>query len=145
MNKKCGLCGWRSDKCKNPNSIHYDEFRDKEDRCSTKVNKDPKVHYYWWNYDKDIPNYIEKGNYKMAICGYLRKVTTRYEGNVTCNHCLKEMEKRGIEMSNIDCNNMNEDHVCKLDECTCGYTEGKCEEMICNDFRETLKEYLYVI
>lgn len=37
MNKKCGNCGWRSDKCKNPNSIHYNEFRDKEDRCSGNI------------------------------------------------------------------------------------------------------------
>ena len=30
MNKKCGKCGWWSDKCKNPNNIHYNKFREKE-------------------------------------------------------------------------------------------------------------------
>lgn len=34
MNKKCGNCDWRSDKCKNPDNIHFNQYRDKEDRCS---------------------------------------------------------------------------------------------------------------
>lgn len=34
----------------------------------------------------------------------------------------------------IDCNNMDEQHVCNLDECTCGYTKGRCEEMVCKDY-----------
>lgn len=34
MNKKCGNCGWRSDKCKNPNNPNYDQFKDKKDRCT---------------------------------------------------------------------------------------------------------------
>jgi len=37
MNKKCVLCGWRSDKCKNHDNIHYDQFRHGEDRCSGNI------------------------------------------------------------------------------------------------------------
>jgi len=36
MNKKCGKCGWHTDKCKNPKNINYGLFKDYEDRCSTK-------------------------------------------------------------------------------------------------------------
>jgi len=34
MNKKCGNCGYHSDKCKDPSNKNYNSFRDKEDRCS---------------------------------------------------------------------------------------------------------------
>ncbi|HGG0416119.1 TPA: hypothetical protein ACJFE8_000870 [Clostridium sporogenes] len=95
MNKKCGNCGWRTDKCKNPDSIHFNEFREKEDRCSTRI-KVNKVHYFWRDYDKNIPDYIDRDNCKMAICGYLRKNTTRDKEKVTCKHCLREMKKRAI-------------------------------------------------
>lgn len=39
MNKKCGNCGWLTDKCKNPNNHNYNKFRNKEDRCTIKTNK----------------------------------------------------------------------------------------------------------
>jgi len=34
MARKCGNCGWSSDKCKNPNNPNYNKFRDKDDRCN---------------------------------------------------------------------------------------------------------------
>ncbi len=34
MNKKCGNCSFHSDKCKNPDNKNYNQYRDKEDRCS---------------------------------------------------------------------------------------------------------------
>ena len=37
-------------------------------------------------------------------------------------------------MNKIDCNNMNDDHTCNLDRCTCGYTKGKCKDMVCEDY-----------
>lgn len=48
-------------------------------------------------------------------------------------------------MKSMDCNNMNEEHVCKLDECTCGYTKGKCDNMTCKNYSPiefTLSEVL---
>jgi len=55
-----------------------------------------KAHYYWWEYDKDIPSHIDKDNHSMAICGYLRKETTRDKEKVTCKWCLREMKKKGL-------------------------------------------------
>ena len=34
MNKKCGNCGFYSDKCKNQKNKNYNKFRSKEDRCN---------------------------------------------------------------------------------------------------------------
>jgi hypothetical protein len=42
MNKKCGFCGWHSDKCKNPDNINYNEFKDNDDRCTTNVKRELK-------------------------------------------------------------------------------------------------------
>lgn len=36
MYKLCGNCGFHTDKCKNPNNINYNTFRDKFDVCSNK-------------------------------------------------------------------------------------------------------------
>lgn len=36
MYKLCGKCGYYTDKCKNPNNINYNTFRDKFDVCSNK-------------------------------------------------------------------------------------------------------------
>jgi len=40
MNKKCGNCDWHTDKCKNPNNVNYNKFKDNENRCSIKAKKD---------------------------------------------------------------------------------------------------------
>lgn len=37
MYKLCGKCGWRSDKCKNPSNVNYNNFRNYFDVCSNKV------------------------------------------------------------------------------------------------------------
>lgn len=37
-------------------------------------------------------------------------------------------------MNVVDCNNMNEKHICNLDECTCGFTKGKCDDMVCTSY-----------
>ena len=37
MYKLCGKCGYRSDKCKNPNNVNYNDFRNYFDVCSNKV------------------------------------------------------------------------------------------------------------
>lgn len=37
-------------------------------------------------------------------------------------------------MKIVDCNNMNEECVCKLDKCTCGFVKGECEGMKCSSY-----------
>lgn len=39
-------------------------------------------------------------------------------------------------MKIVDCNNMNEECVCKFDKCTCGYTKGKCGNMVCKKYAQ---------
>jgi len=34
MNKKCGNCGYFTDKCKDISNKNFNKFRDKEDSCS---------------------------------------------------------------------------------------------------------------
>lgn len=40
-----------------------------------------------WNYAKSIEGY------RMAICGYQRKIVTTNKNEVTCKMCLKKMNK----------------------------------------------------
>jgi hypothetical protein len=37
-------------------------------------------------------------------------------------------------MKIVDCNNMNEEFVCNLDRCTCGFTKGKCDDIVCTSY-----------
>lgn len=91
MNKKCGNCGWKSDKCKNPKSVHYDEFRDDKDRCSLKSKKEV-VHLFDVEHASKFPRYDEN-RFNATKCGYVRKNVTHDINEVTCKLCLRALNK----------------------------------------------------
>ena len=91
MNKKCGNCGWLTDKCKNPTSVHYNSFRNKEDRCSLKIKRNVV-----YKFDVEIQNRFSahcEPDFKFTKCGYMRKNTTNDIDKVTCKLCLRVLEK----------------------------------------------------
>lgn len=90
MNKKCGNCGWRSDKCKNPNSIHFNEFRERDDRCSIKP-KTEVIHLFDIEHYSKFPSW-EKDRNNATKCGYVRTNITRDVNKVTCKLCLKALK-----------------------------------------------------
>lgn len=55
-----------------------------------------KVHLYDLNADMQVPNsnIAKHEGFKVATCGYQRKVTTENEKEVTCKICLKELKKK---------------------------------------------------
>lgn len=91
MNKKCGNCGWRSDKCKNPNSIHFNKLRNKEDRCSLKA-KSEVVHLFDWEHALKFPK-EDENRFNATKCGYVRNNVTRDREKVTCKLCLRALNK----------------------------------------------------
>jgi hypothetical protein len=57
MYKLCGKCEWRTDKCKNPNNVNYDDFRDYFDVCiNTKM---PYEQREVKNYKREFKHYLK--------------------------------------------------------------------------------------
>ena len=52
MYKLCGKCEWHTDKCKNPDNVNYNDFRNKFDVCSNKKipwnKREPKCKEREW-------------------------------------------------------------------------------------------------
>lgn len=91
MNKKCGKCGFFSDKCKNSDSLHYDKFREKDDRCSIKI-KTPTIHLFSYDHYVNFPiGHIHRNN--ATKCGYVREYVTTDVDKVTCKLCLKKLNR----------------------------------------------------
>lgn len=60
MYKLCGKCGYHSDKCKNPNNINYNDFREPFDVCSNK--KIPYAQREMMNQEREIKHLIKHGD-----------------------------------------------------------------------------------
>lgn len=92
MNKKCGNCGWLTDKCKNPDNPNYNKFREKEDRCTVLKHI---FHLFDFEHDSKVPDYDEnkQSGYRATKCGYQRKYVTTDKSKVTCKQCLNIIKK----------------------------------------------------
>lgn len=60
MYKLCGKCGWHTDKCKNPDNINYNTFRDNFDVCSNK--KIPCEERESKNKERELKHFLKHNN-----------------------------------------------------------------------------------
>lgn len=63
MYKLCGKCGYRSDKCKNPNNVNYNDFRNYFDVCSNKaVSRTKSIEREVESQNREMKHLIKNGD-----------------------------------------------------------------------------------